>query len=526
MVRELLGFKIRERRKELGFTQAGLAKTIGISPSYLNLIEANKRTIAGALLNRIAGELHLDAETLAGKTERRLIDDLRELAADPLLRSARLSEDGASDLVARHPGWARALLTLHRGYVDKAQTVDALSDRMSRDPALGEAVHQILTHITSIRSASEILEHVDDLAPDQQRRFHAIMAGESAKLAGVAQTLTQFFDLSAADTRSVTPAEEVDDFIIERGNYFPALELAAEDLRRQVQTHGETFLSALIDFLSARHGVTMANRSPVGLSPEGRSERFHNQCRYDPETKTMEFLDNAAIATRRFQLARLAAQLCLTETIEAEIEDPRLTTDMARSQAFRALGSYAASAMLFPYDRFFEDAESTRYDFEILRQRYTAGFEQICHRLVTLRKPGSEGVPFAFLRSNPAGHATKRFPLPGLPLPRHGHACPLWAIYGAFQTPGRVVRQLAAFPDQSRFLFIARTVTKQPATFHEPQFLYSVMLACDAIHADRTVYAEGIDLVATQAASEVGPSCRLCPRTDCMQREEEPILGL
>ena len=151
MARELLGFKIRERRKELGLTQAGLAKTIGISPSYLNLIEANKRTIAGALLNRIAGELDLDAETLAGKTERRLIDDFRELAAEPLLRAARLSESGASDLVARHPGWARALLTLHRGYVDKVHTVDALSDRISRDPALGEAVHQILTHITSIR---------------------------------------------------------------------------------------------------------------------------------------------------------------------------------------------------------------------------------------------------------------------------------------------------------------------------------------------------------------------------------------
>ncbi len=526
MARELLGFKIRERRKELGLTQAGLAKTIGISPSYLNLIEANKRTIAGALLNRIAGELDLDAETLAGKTERRLIDDLRELAAEPLLRAARLSESGASDLVARHPGWARALLTLHRGYVDKVHTVDALSDRISRDPALGEAVHQILTHITSIRSASEILEHVDDLAPDQQRRFHAIMAGESAKLADVAQTLTQFFDLSEADTRSVTPAEEVDDFIIERGNYFPGLEGEADALRRAVKTHGETFMSALIDFLGARYGVKVVNRSPVELSHDGIEERFRNQCRYIAASKTVVFLDNATIATRRFQLARLAAELCLSEAIEAELDDPRLTTDTARAQAFRALGSYAASAMLFPYDRFFEDAEATRYDFEILRQRYTAGFEQICHRLVTLRKPGAEGVPFAFLRSNPAGHATKRFPLPGLPLPRHGHACPLWAIYGAFQTPGRVVRQLAAFPDQSRFLFIARTVTKQPATFHEPQFLYSVMLACDAIHADRTVYAEGIDLVATQAASEVGPSCRLCPRTDCMQREEEPILGL
>ena len=68
MARQLTGYRIRERRRQLGLTQAGVAKQVGISPSYLNLIEANKRSIAGAVLNRITELLDLDAETLTGRT--------------------------------------------------------------------------------------------------------------------------------------------------------------------------------------------------------------------------------------------------------------------------------------------------------------------------------------------------------------------------------------------------------------------------------------------------------------------------
>ena len=86
MARLLIGYRIRERRRQLGLTQAGVAQRVGISPSYLNLIEANKRAIAGATLRRITEILALDPETLTGRTEQRLIDDLRELAAEPMLR--------------------------------------------------------------------------------------------------------------------------------------------------------------------------------------------------------------------------------------------------------------------------------------------------------------------------------------------------------------------------------------------------------------------------------------------------------
>jgi predicted transcriptional regulator len=71
---------------------------------------------------------------------------------------------------------------------------------------------------------------------------------------------------------------------------------------------------------------------------------------------------------------------------------------------------------------------------------------------------------------------------------------------------------------------IARAVAKQPASFHEASFLQSVMLVCDVRHAGRTVYADGLDLSSTPAAAPVGPSCRMCPRSDCRFRNEDHIV--
>ena len=56
-MRAPIGFRISNRRKSLKISQAALARLVGISPSYLNLIENNKRDIGGALLNRVATRL-------------------------------------------------------------------------------------------------------------------------------------------------------------------------------------------------------------------------------------------------------------------------------------------------------------------------------------------------------------------------------------------------------------------------------------------------------------------------------------
>ena len=137
-----------------------------------------------------------------------------------------------------------------------------------------------------------------------------------------------------------------------------------------------------------------------------------------------------------------------------------LTSDEATQMARRAMSSYVAGAMVMPYGSFLEDAEARLYDIDVLSHIYTASFEQVAHRLVTLRRKGAEGVPFGFLRAEPAGRLTKRFPLPGLIFPGSGHGCPLWPIYSAFGSDS-VVRQIAEFPNTARYLLVAKSVAKR-----------------------------------------------------------------
>ena len=173
MPRSVIGPKIRDRRHALGITQSGLAARLGISASYLNLIENNKRSIAGALLRRIGSELGLSLEDLDGAAERRLIGDLVEIGGAPPLASLQLDGAAAGDLASRHPSWARALVTLHRAWRDRDQAVGALADRLSQDPFVSDAVHSLLTRVAAVRSSSEILATIEDLEPSEQRRFAA-----------------------------------------------------------------------------------------------------------------------------------------------------------------------------------------------------------------------------------------------------------------------------------------------------------------------------------------------------------------
>jgi len=515
-----IGYRIREQRKRLGLTQAGLARELGISASYLNLIEANKRTAGGRLVNKLARALGLDVEVLTGASEQRLRDDLQELPMDPVVRHVNLERNFADEVVARNPEWARLMLTLYRAYLDGNQALAVLNDRLNRDPWLQASVHRMLTHITTIRSAAEILVETEELEAGQRDRFQNVLHSEAARLTEAAQQMVSFFELQNTTNPSAAAAEQVDEFIIGHRNYFPALEDAGRQLRRELDNLNRGNIdSALAEFLSAEFGVRL---DTIGTE-QAESSLFQNQARFDAQNRVLGFLANAPATTRRFQMARIAAELSFADTLAATVDDPRLSSETARQRATRALGSYIAGAVLLPYERFLDDAESCRYDIEILRQKYDAGYEQVCHRLVTLRDPQAEGVPFAFLRIDPSGHISKRFPLFGFPLPRFGHACPLWPVFAAFQTPGRVVRQLAEFTDGHRFLMIARTVTKRAATFRAQPVMFSVMLACDAIHADRTVYSTGLDFHADGAAMPVGSTCRQCERANCQHRQEAPV---
>lgn len=129
------------------------------------------------------------------------------------------------------------------------------------------------------------------------------------------------------------------------------------------------------------------------------------------------------------------------------------------------------------------------------------------------------------MRVDPSGYVSKRYALPGLPIPRYGGACPLWPVYRAFQTPGMVNCNLAAFPNNDRFLFVACAVEKGASAYGQHRPLLSIMLACEALYADQTVYGDTLSTGARDQALAVGPTCRLCTREDCGHRQEDLIVA-
>ena len=518
-MRAPIGLRIATRRRATGQSQASLARVVGISASYLNLIERNKREVGGALLKRIAEGLDMPLDELTGEGEQRLINALEEAFADPILATSGLDSTRARDLVASAPDAAAAIVGLHRAYQGAMASADAYANRLRTDPLFSELLHQILSGITAVRSGAEILGDVPDLGEDERQRFLGAIRRETVGLSAVAQTLIGQFDSSSEKRRMLSPVRELDDLIAQEANHFPSLEEAGAEVRAEIDAVGPFGEASLRTALQKRFGVEVATSGAREVDAQG----FPGQYRYDPERRSMWFQTSANAATRQFQLARLYAELARPDAIDALLGSPLLSSPDARRLAQRALGSYLAGTVVLPYEDVLSEAEALRYDIAALQQRFGASFEQVAHRLVTLRRKGAEGIAFGFLRSDPAGRLTKHFPLPGLLLPSVGHACPLWAIYTAFRAGDSVVRQVVRFPDGSRYLFIARATARRAARFGDTPTPTSVMLACNVLQADGTVYADGLDLGSTASDVPVGPACRLCTRRDCASRQEEVL---
>lgn len=502
MDRNLTGRKIRTHRRAASLTQGQLATRVGISPSYLNLIEANKRPIAGGLLDRIAVALNIPRAELDDTSERRIVDALNELVADPEIAGSAEHSQTVADFVGRHPQWADLVLKLYRAFIDRNQAVLALADRLSRDPFLGESVHRILTNVTAIRSASEILETNDDLSEAQRSRFLAIVAADSQRLSLAARSLAEFFDNADMRVRSGTAMEHVDTFIFESNNHFAELERLADGFLKKHVKSGVSH-QALVEMMVHDHEKTMPE---VAADASGLVA---------PETSR----------SRRFRVLKdMSATLAGDVVAELVHARPSLMSEAARTLATSALHAYVAAAVLMPYEPFLAAAERWRYDLDALSSQFDVSYEQAAHRLATLRRPGAEGVHFAFMRSDPSGYVTKRLSLPRLPLPRYSNACPLWVIYSAFQNAGASARAFGALPSGDRFLFFARAVEKGPRSVTFPRHLLSIMLACPASEAGRVVYADGIDQSNPQTTVPVGTTCRLCPRESCGHRQEAALV--
>ena len=260
-VRTPIGARIKRRRIAAGLSQAALAQALGISASYLNLIENNKRAIGGTLLLRIGERLGIDLEHLSGESEIRTIGTIGELMADPVMRGIEMEHEAIRDLVARFPEAGAALARLYRAFADATAEIDVLQHRLKSDPLLSQLLHPILNRIAGIKSGAEILEGIADLTEEERRRFVGTINAEARELVPSMQSLVDYFDQAAARQKRVSPISELDEAIVANGNHFPALEDAAATLRAELAGKGQPGEAAVARALEKQLGVACRIRT-------------------------------------------------------------------------------------------------------------------------------------------------------------------------------------------------------------------------------------------------------------------------
>jgi predicted transcriptional regulator/transcriptional regulator with XRE-family HTH domain len=448
--RTALGGTVRGLRRRAGLTQAELASRLGVSASYVNLIEHGRRALSADLLIRLAGILHLDLKALAGESETRIAADLLEIFGDPLFEGHALAAGEVQELAATAPSVARAVVSLYRAYRGARESAETLAMRLDER------------------------DDVRTVDPSQ------------------------------------LPSEEVNDFVQRHLNHFPGLESASESLAAEARLPEEDLYQALVRYLKDAHGVEVRVERLAAMRGAVR--------RYGPETRVLQLSEVLRRGSRNFQVAYQVGLLREAALLDRLTSDPFLTTPESRSLARIALASYFAASVLMPYRAFYDAARAERYDIELLGHRFRTSFEQVCHRLTTLRRPGAEGVPFHFVRVDIAGNISKRFSASGLRFPRFSGACPRWNVFTAFTTPGMIRTQLSQMPDGATYFWMARTLRKNANSFHSPLSVFAIGMGCEISYARELVYADGVSLSDKGAVVPVGITCRLCERLDCEQR--------
>lgn len=448
------GAKVRALRRRENLSQVQLADRLGISPSYLNLIENNRRPLPANLLIRLAQIFEIDVHAFATDEDTRIVADLTEAFADPLFEDHDLTSVDVREMTSASPSAARAVLALYRAYQGARATADDLSSRLTE--------------------------------------------GEEAA------------EMTSAQKRSYLPSEEVSDLVQRHSNHFPDLEAAAEELWQRGALAVDDLYGGLVRYLEREHGIR------VEIARWG-SERGVLR-RFDPVSRRLVLSELLPTRSRTFQLANQVGLLAFGPVFERIVAEARLTTEESRALGRVALANYFAGAVLMPYARFLEAAKQERYDIDVLGRRFRVGFEQVCHRLTTLRRPGSEGVPFHMIRIDVAGNISKRFSASGIRFARFSGACPRWNIFSAFLTPGMIRIQLSRMPEGTNFFCIARTIQKDAGGYHAQHPVQAIGLGCQLDYARELVYSDGIDLESPDTCVPVGVTCRLCERTDCEQR--------
>ncbi|KAA2237553.1 helix-turn-helix domain-containing protein [Salinarimonas soli] len=256
-----VGPKLKRLRRELGFTQARMADELGVSASYLNLIERNQRPVTAQILIRLANAFDVDARQFSADDDERVVAELEEILADPLLKGIEVGRGELRDVIDAAPAMVDVVRRLYEAHVALRGRPEAAS------PALAD----------TDRAEGAYVEN---------------------------------------------PVDRVRAVVQDARNHFPEIEEAAERLALELATPGHELFYALRQRLKDRHGIRVSIVPDELMRHDlRRYDRHRRQLRIsefmEPSGRTFQAAYQLAFAEAGEIIERLA------NALEPEMTDAR-----------------------------------------------------------------------------------------------------------------------------------------------------------------------------------------------------------
>ncbi|QCQ89860.1 short-chain fatty acyl-CoA regulator family protein [Rhodococcus sp. SGAir0479] len=381
------------------------------------------------------------------------------------------------------------------------------------DARLAADLQDVLTTLGTPTPPASTIEEFVARMPEIGHALVGVHRRLQAATEQVEQLSAHLDTTSGAGAPGATPMpfEEVRDFFYDRHNHIAELDDAAERLFVRSGLRIGSLDTQLTTLLESEYDVIVRLRTDPPDRPGPKRV-------FDTANRILTLARHLSPGQRAFQIATQLAFLTQSTVIDRQVDAAAALGRNARELAKIGLANYFAGALLLPYSQFLDAAEHLHYDIEMLALQFEVGFETVCHRLSTMQRPTRRGVPFFFVRTDRAGNISKRQSATAFHFSRVGGSCPLWVVHDAFGTPGRILTQVAQMPDGRTYLWIARTTDDGARPYGTPDRSFAVGLGCDITHADRLVYSRGLRLDEQVSPVPIGAGCKICERTDCVQR--------
>ena len=453
-----------------------MAEELGISPSYLNLIERNGRPLTAQLLVKLAATYDVDIADLQGEGDDEAVRALRAVFADPLLEGELPGDAELMELAQGAPNAVRGITRLHRAWGEARDRLSELSRTMDADWSA---------------------------APGPMLPIDAVREAFAARL-----------------------------------YCFPLIETAVDAFLDELGDAEDTYV-ALTDWLRRERGVSVqvlpADTMPLWRRRYDRhSRRLFVSERLSRARQAEAVAQEVAGLVAREAIAEERALMGLGESDEAG----RLAgLELARYAALAILFPYAPTLQVAERTRFDVERIAARFSasFSQAARRLVSLQDtsrgrraappmfllEVDHAGNVVRRQGGIRAGQGGIRAGQGGaRAGGRTGFPA----SFGEGCPRLPVFETFAQPGRTLVERVETLGGETYLVVARTADAPRAGFNERVRRTAFLLGWREVDGAATVYADALPAVgdAGGAALGIGPACRLCEREGCLSRAHPP----